>query len=563
MKDEEILRLYRERSETALTETERQYGALCGTIARNILRNRQDAEECVNDTWHRAWNSIPPEEPRSLAAYLGRITRNLALNRLEKQNRQKRGGGEMTLIWEELGEMLPDRDTPEQHWERRAIAAALERFLRGLTPEERILFLRRYWWAEPVKTAAAHSGISPRRARSILERLRRDLRNELEKFWREEHDKAGYSEIRTPLIMNRALWERSGHWDHYHENMYFTEIDEAPYAIKPMNCPGGILLYLDEIQYFNKKQQQSLLEFMENGSITLIASTTENPYFYVYGALLSRSTVFEFKNVSAEEIIPAVERALGILKERSELPLSWEDDVPRVIAQQCGGDVRKAVSACELLYEAADVTNGELLLKSEDALQVAQRSAMRYDKGGDAMYDCASALMKSLRGSDPDAALHYLARFLEAGDLVTPCRRLLCSASEDVGMAYPQAIAIVKACVDTAMQLGLPEAQLPLAQAAVLLATAPKSNSVIEGIGAAWADVKAGKSGNFPRCLQNVHADSTGGAQGQNYKYPHAYPNHWVKQQYLPDELKNVQYYRYGDNKVERAAAQYWEAIKG
>ena len=293
-----------------------------------------------------------------------------------------------------------------------------------------------------------------------------------------------------------------------------------------MMAPGGILLYLDEIQYFNKKQQQSLLEFMENGSITLIASTTENPYFYVYGALLSRSTVFEFKNVSAEETIPAVERALGILKERSELPLSWEEDVPRVIAQQCGGDVRKAVSACELLYEAADVTNGELMLKSEDALQVAQRSAMRYDKGGDAMYDCASALMKSLRG-------------------------------------YPQAIAIVKACVDTAMQLGLPEAQLPLAQAAVLLATAPKSNSVIEGIGAAWADVKAGKSGNFPRCLQNVHADSTGGAQGQNYKYPHAYPNHWVKQQYLPDELKNVQYYHYGDNKVERAAAQYWEAIKG
>ena len=333
--------------------------------------------------------------------------------------------------------------------------------------------------------------------------------------------------------------------------------------IGTLAAAGGILLYLDEIQYFNKKQQQSLLEFMENGSITLIASTTENPYFYVYGALLSRSTVFEFKNVSAEETIPAVERALGILKERSELPLSWEDDVPRVIAQQCGGDVRKAVSACELLYEAADVTNGELLLKSEDALQVAQRSAMRYDKGGDAMYDCASALMKSLRGSDPDAALHYLARFLEAGDLVTPCRRLLCSASEDVGMAYPQAIAIVKACVDSALQLGMPEARLPLAEAVLLLATAPKSNSVVMSIDAAWADVKAGKCGNFPRCLQNVHADSTGGAQGQNYKYPHAYPNHWVKQQYLPDELKNVQYYRYGDNKVERAAAQYWEAIKG
>ena len=330
-----------------------------------------------------------------------------------------------------------------------------------------------------------------------------------------------------------------------------------------MLTPGGVLLYLDEIQYFNKKQQQSLLEFMENGSLTLIASTTENPFFYVYNALLSRSSVFEFKSVPAEEIRPAVLRALEVMKTRTPLPLTWEPEVPALVAQGCGGDVRKAVSACELLYEAADVTNGELLLKSEDALQVAQRSAMRYDKGGDAMYDCASALMKSLRGSDPDAALHYLARFLEAGDLVTPCRRLLCSASEDIGLAYPQAATIVKSCVDSALQLGLPEARLPLAEAVLLLATAPKSNSVVMSIGAAWADVKAGKSGNFPRCLQNVHADSTGGAQGQNYKYPHAYPNHWVKQQYLPDELKNVQYYHYGDNKVERAAAQYWEAIKG
>ena len=329
-----------------------------------------------------------------------------------------------------------------------------------------------------------------------------------------------------------------------------------------MMAPGGILLYLDEIQYFNKKQQQSLLEFMENGSITLIASTTENPYFYVYGALLSRSTVFEFKNVSAEEIIPAVERALGILKERSELPLSWEDDVPRVIAQQCGGDVRKAVSACELLYEAADVTNGELLLKSEDALQVAQRSAMRYDKGGDAMYDCASALMKSLRGSDPDAALHYLARFLEAGDLVTPCRRLLCSASEDVGMAYPQAIAIVKACVDSALQLGLPEARLPLADAVLLLATAPKSNSGCMAIDAAIADVKAGKTGPVPRELQNVHADGTGFERDQGYLYPHNFPNHWVRQQYLPDVIKDRTYYTYGDNKTEQAAKRYWEEIK-
>ena len=329
-----------------------------------------------------------------------------------------------------------------------------------------------------------------------------------------------------------------------------------------MMAPGGILLYLDEIQYFNKKQQQSLLEFMENGSITLIASTTENPYFYVYGALLSRSTVFEFKNVSAEETVPAVERALGILKERSELPLSWEDDVPRVIAQQCGGDVRKAVSACELLYEAAEAVHGELKLKSEDALQVAQRSAMRYDKGGDAMYDCASALMKSLRGSDPDAALHYLARFLEAGDLVTPCRRLLCSASEDVGMAYPQAITIVKSCVDTAMQLGLPEAQLPLAQAAILLATAPKSNSAHNAIIAAMEDIQRGAVGDIPRHLKNVHADSTGAEKAPAYKYPHNYPQHYVEQRYLPETLGDRTYYEYGENKTEQAAKRYWDEIK-
>ena len=328
-------------------------------------------------------------------------------------------------------------------------------------------------------------------------------------------------------------------------------------------APGGILLYLDEIQYFNKKQQQSLLEFMENGSLTLIASTTENPYFYVYGALLSRSTVFEFKAVPPEEVEGAVRRALDIEKERSPLPLTWEEGVPRQIATACGGDVRKAINAVELLTQAAVPADGQIVLTSADASQLAQRSAMRYDKGGDAMYDLASALMKSLRGSDPDAALHYLARFLEAGDLVTPCRRLLCSASEDIGMAYPQAVSIVKACVDTAMQLGLPEAQLPLAQAAILLATAPKSNSVVEGISAAWADVKAGRTGDVPRELQNVHADSTGMEREQGYRYPHSYPGHWVRQQYLPDALKSVKYYHYGDNKTEQAAKAYWEKIKG
>lgn len=328
-------------------------------------------------------------------------------------------------------------------------------------------------------------------------------------------------------------------------------------------APGGILLYLDEIQYFNKKQQQSLLEFMENGSLTLIASTTENPYFYVYGALLSRSTVFEFKAVEAKDVEVAVQRALAVEQARCELPLSWEDSVPMQIATACGGDVRKAMNAVELLCQVAKPVKGKLYISLEDAKQVAQRSAMRYDKGGDAMYDCASALMKSLRGSDPDAALHYLARFLEAGDLITPCRRLLCSASEDVGLAYPQAISIVKSCVDAALQLGLPEAQLPLAQAAVLLATAPKSNSVSAGIQMAWADVKAGRTGDIPRELQNVHADSSGMEREQGYLYPHNFSGHWVNQHYLPEALQNAQYYAWGDNKTEQAAKAYWEKIKG
>ena len=352
----------------------------------------------------------------------------------------------------------------------------------------------------------------------------------------------------------------------YHLNATTASLQDVKAIIADVDtmlAPNGVLLYLDEIQYFNKKQQQSLLEFMENGKITLIASTTENPYFYVYNALLSRSTVFEFKALTAEETLPAVLRALDIVRSRSPLPLTWEPEVPGLIAAGCGGDVRKAVNAVELLDRAARPVDGGLRITAADAAQASQRSAMRYDRGGDAMYDLASALMKSLRGSDPDAALHYLARFLEAGDLVTPCRRLLCSASEDIGMAYPQAISIVKACVDTAMQLGLPEAQLPLAQAAILLATAPKSNSVCTGIMSAWADVKAGRGGDVPRELQNVHADSAGLEREQGYKYPHNYGHHWVRQQYLPDAIKNARYYHYGDNKTEQAAKSYWEKIKG
>ena len=341
------------------------------------------------------------------------------------------------------------------------------------------------------------------------------------------------------------------------------DIKEIIADVGTLLAPGGILLYLDEIQYFNKKQQQSLLEFMENGKLTLIASTTENPYFYVYSALLSRSTVFEFKAVTPREAEPAVLRALRIEQERSELPLTWEEEVPLRIATACGGDVRKAINAVELLCQAAEVKKGKLHLTLEDTLQVSQRSAMRYDRDGDAHYDVLSALQKSIRGSDPDAAVHYLGRLLEAGDLLSPCRRLLVIAAEDIGLAYPMAIAITKACVDAALQVGLPEARLPLAEAAILLATAPKSNTAHNAIIAAMADLKQGKSGDIPRQLQNMHADTVGFDNQQHYLYPHDFPNRWVDQQYLPDVLKNKKYYTPADNKTERAYAEYWKKIKG
>ncbi len=352
----------------------------------------------------------------------------------------------------------------------------------------------------------------------------------------------------------------------YHLNATTASLQDVKDIIGQLDtmlAPNGVLLYLDEIQYFNKKQQQSLLEFMENGKITLIASTTENPYFYIYNALLSRSTVFEFKSVEPEEIQTAVERGLQIEKERSQLPFTWEKSVPRTISYACGGDVRKAINAVELLYQSAAVTKGQLYVTSEDALQLAQRSAMRYDKEGDTHYDLLSALQKSIRGSDPDAAVHYLGRLLEAGDLLSPCRRLLVIAAEDIGLAYPQAIVVTKACVDAAVQLGLPEARLPLAEAAVLLATAPKSNSAHNAIIEAMADIRKGKTGEIPRHLQNVHADSTGTGKTAAYLYPHQFPHHYVKQQYLPDALKGTTYYTYADNKTEQAAKRYWEEIKG
>ena len=327
---------------------------------------------------------------------------------------------------------------------------------------------------------------------------------------------------------------------------------------------GGILLYLDEIQYFNKKQQQTLLEHIENGDITLIASTTENPYFYVYSAILSRSTVFEFKSVEPEDIEPAIRRGFAFLEEENGCKITVEDAVVSHIASACGGDVRKALNAVELCaLTASPAADGTRLVTLDLATQLAQKNALRYDRAGDEHYDIISAYQKSMRGSDPDAALHYLARLLEAGDLPSACRRLLVCASEDVGLAYPQILPIVKAAVDMALQLGLPEARIPLADAVVLVATAPKSNSVYCGINQAMRDVQAGKAGPIPRQLQNKHFDGEDQAKkGQFYLYPHDFPHHWTKQQYLPDNLKDTVYYTPGDNKNEAAFAEYWNKIK-
>lgn len=323
---------------------------------------------------------------------------------------------------------------------------------------------------------------------------------------------------------------------------------------------NGVLLYLDEIQYLNKKQQQSLLECIENGAVTLIASTTENPYFYVYNAILSRSTVFEFKPLQPAAVEKALRRALEIVGEKG--PVEVEEGALSHIARTCGGDVRKALNAFEMAWLASAGKEPRRITLA-DVVAVSQRSAMRYDRDADEHYDILSALQKSVRGSDENAALHYLARLLEAGDLISPCRRLLVMASEDVGLAYPQAAAIVKSCIDSALQLGLPEARIPLAEAVILMCTAPKSNSAIVAIDAAMADVRMGNTGPIPAYLQDGHyagAQKLGRAQG--YQYPHDYPNHYVKQQYLPDAIRDRVYYKFGENKIEQAALAYWRAIK-
>ena len=341
-----------------------------------------------------------------------------------------------------------------------------------------------------------------------------------------------------------------------------ADIKEIIGEIGTMEAAGGILLYLDEIQYFNKKQQQILLSYIENGDITLIASTTENPYFYVYNAILSRSTVFEFKTLSSEDISVLLKRAIGILCEEHGSEITASDENVNQIARAAAGDVRRALNMLELCVMLT--LNSEKTEISNDIVeQILEGNSVRYDREGDAHYDIISAYQKSMRGSDPDAAIYYLARLLAAGDLPSACRRLLVCANEDVGLAYPQIIPIVKAAVDTAMVVGLPEARLPLANAVILVATSPKSVSAHDAINAAMADVEKGIGGDIPRHLQNKHFDGEDAEiKGQHYLYPHSFPMHYVNQQYLPDNIKNKKYYKFGDNKNEQSFKEYWDKIK-
>lgn len=327
----------------------------------------------------------------------------------------------------------------------------------------------------------------------------------------------------------------------------------------------GILLYIDEIQNFNKKQQQSILEFIETGDITLIASTTENPYFYVYNAILSRSSVFEFKPIDSDDVKQAVIRAINKLQ--SEMPenkINFNPQAIEHIAQMSNGDVRKALNAVEVcIYSIMPNIDGEMNISLETAEQASQKSAMTYDKLGDNHYDILSAFQKSIRGSDADAAMHYMARLIAAGDMISVCRRLMVIACEDIGLAYPQAVSIVKSCVDCAFQLGLPEARIPLAEAVILLATAPKSNSAICAIDDALADIEKGTCGEIPLHLRDSHYKGAAEmGRGVEYKYSHAYPNHYVDQQYLPDNIKNKKYYVPGQNKFEQNSVEYWNKIK-
>lgn len=341
-----------------------------------------------------------------------------------------------------------------------------------------------------------------------------------------------------------------------------SDIKDIIGTIGTIEAQNGVLLYLDEIQYFNKKQQQILLSYIENGDITLIASTTENPYFYVYNAILSRSTVFEFKPLSAEDIKAVLDRAIGILSEEKGKSIAFAEADRLKTAAAAAGDVRRALNMLELCILTSE-TETEIEISPETVEEIIASNAVRYDRDGDEHYDIISAYQKSMRGSDPDAAIYYLGRLLAAGDLPSACRRLMVCAAEDVGLAYPQILPIVAAAVEMAEKIGLPEARIPLADAVIAVATAPKSVSGHDAIAAAMSDIEKGFGGPVPRQLQNKHFDGAEAeARGQNYKYPHMYPNHYVNQQYLPDAIKNKQYYTYGDNKNEQRFKEYWDRIK-
>ena len=329
-----------------------------------------------------------------------------------------------------------------------------------------------------------------------------------------------------------------------------------------IDTAGGVVLYLDEIQSFNKKQQQILLEYIETGEITLIASTTENPFFYVYNAILSRSSVFEFKELSPEDIIAPITRAAAFLEAEKGIEVQIDDASKRKIALSSAGDVRRALNSLELAVLTC-LKDKKAVIDEAVCEELLAHSAVRYDREGDEHYDLLSAYQKSMRGSDPDAAVYYLARILAAGDLPSACRRLMVCACEDVGLAYPQIIPIVKAAVDIANAVGLPEAVIPLADAVVLVAISPKSNTAHDAVFAALDTVHKGKGGSIPRHLQNKHCDGKDNDNpGQFYKYPHECPNRWVEQQYLPNDIKNAKFYSFGDNATEQKFKEYWEKIK-
>lgn len=348
-------------------------------------------------------------------------------------------------------------------------------------------------------------------------------------------------------------------------NSSLKDIQEIVKELDTFMGRDGILLYLDEIQNFNKKQQQSLLEYIEDGRITLIASTTENPYHYIFKALLSRSTIFEFKPLSEDDIVLAIKRAIEIQsKSYVSTKLIVDDDAIDYFSKASNGDVRKALNGLEVsLNSTSPNEEGIVHITLDIARDSVQTKVVSYDMDGDSHYDILSAFQKSIRGSDPNAAIHYLARLVKAGDLISICRRLQVIAAEDIGLAYPQAASIVKSLVDSARELGFPEARIPLAEAVILLSTAPKSNSAVIAIEAALQDLENKSIGDIPLHLKDAHyggASSLG--RGITYKYPHSYENHYVKQQYLPDNIKDAIYYNYGDNKMEKASLEYWQKIK-